>query len=30
VSIVKLSDGETLRIRGGHGEAADKLRRLAA
>ena len=30
VSIVKLSDGETLRIRSDHREAADKLRRLAA
>ena len=30
VSIVKLSDGETLRIRGDHGEVADKLRRIAA
>lgn len=30
VSIVKLSDGETVRIRGDHGEAADELRQASA
>lgn len=29
VSIVKLSDGETLRIRGEHSTVADRLRRPA-
>jgi hypothetical protein len=30
VSIVKLNDGETIRVRGEHTEVADKLRTAAA
>jgi hypothetical protein len=30
VSVLKLRDGETVRVRGLHREVADKLRRVAA